>query len=142
MVELDQRFEFAQMMSAAERMSGRLGETVQLAVRFEAVVDDDAPFEAFGHLAALVAGAVEREGLGGRGMQPLRPAADAQAGLVEATHTRGADERANPASDRASAAARRRGHSATLAAQSPRAPMRSASASAVRSSEINCCAWR
>jgi hypothetical protein len=29
-------------------------------------------------------------------MQPLRPPADAQAGLVEAAHARGAEERADP----------------------------------------------
>ena len=45
------------MMGVAERMGERSGEgsgeTVQLAVGLEAVVDDDAPFEAFRHLAAL-----------------------------------------------------------------------------------------
>lgn len=33
-------------------------------------------------------------------MQPLRPPADAQAGLVEAAHARGAEERADPLRDR------------------------------------------
>ena len=90
------------MMGVAERMDRRLRRRPELGVGFEAVVDDDAPFEAFGHRAAPVAGAVEREGLGGDGMQPLRCAADAQAvrRVVEAAHARGAHERADPLRDR------------------------------------------
>jgi len=73
------------------------------------------------------------------GMQRLRLDADAQARLVEAAHARGADEGADLLGDRRK---RRRVRSATLAAQRPSAPVRSASASAVRSSGINCRAWR
>ena len=103
-------------------------------------MDDDAPFEAFGHFAALVAGAVEGEGRGGRGMQPLRFAADPQAADVSSRQrTRPARTSAAIRSTTgASAPARRRVHSATLAAQRPGAPKRSPSASAVRSSGISC----
>ena len=63
-------------------------------------MDDDAAFEAFRHRATLGAGAVKGEGFGGRRMQPLRLAADAQARLVEAAHARGADEGADLLGDR------------------------------------------
>ena len=52
-------------------------------------MDDDAPFEAFGHCAALVTGVVEGKARRGGRMQPLRLAADAQAGFIEAAHARG-----------------------------------------------------
>ena len=86
-------------MGVAERMDRGLRRRPELAIGFEAVVDDDASFEAFGHLAALAGGAVEREGFGGDRMQPLRFSPDAQAGLVEAPHACGADERADPVRD-------------------------------------------
>lgn len=130
-------------MSVAEPMGWGRPRAVQIAVRLEAVVDDDATFEAFRHFAALVADAVERQGLGGRRMQPSRLGADAKAGLVEAAYARGPRTSAPIRSATgASAAARRRDHCATLAAQRLFAPIRSASASAVRSSGIRCCTWR
>ena len=46
-------------MGVAERMDGGPGGAVQIAIGLEAVVDDDAPFRAFRHRAAFVAGAVE-----------------------------------------------------------------------------------
>jgi hypothetical protein len=61
---------------------------VQIAIGLEALMDDDAAFEAFRHRATLGAGAVKCEGFGGGRMQPLRLAADSQARLVEAAHAR------------------------------------------------------
>ena len=56
-VERDDRLEFAQMVGVAERMGGGPVGAVQLAVGFETVMDDDAPFEAFRHRAAFGADA-------------------------------------------------------------------------------------
>ena len=140
--------EFAQVMGVAERMDRRLRRRPELGVGFEAVVDDDAPFEAFGHRAAPGAGAVEREGFGGDRMQPLRFAADPQAvlSIVEGSSRQRTRAAHTSAPIRfvtgASAPAFPRVHSATLAAQRLSAPISSASASAARASGIKCCAWR
>ena len=85
-VERNEGFEFAQVVSVAERMGPR--SAVQIAIGLETVIDDAAAFEAFRHRATLGAGAVKCEGFGGRRMQPLRLAADSQARLVEAAHAR------------------------------------------------------
>jgi hypothetical protein len=82
-VEFDESLEFAQVMGVAERMGGRPGRPVQIAVRFEAVMDDHAALEPLGHFAALVAGAIEGKRRSGHRMQPLRLAADPPSAFTE-----------------------------------------------------------
>ena len=50
------------------------------------VVNDDAAFEPFGHLAAFLGHTVQGQGRGRGGVQPLELAADAEAGFVEIAH--------------------------------------------------------
>ena len=57
----------------------------------EVVVDDNAAAQILGDRPAPFAGAVEGEGLARSGVQPLQPAGDAKAGLVDMAHLRLAD---------------------------------------------------
>ena len=92
-VEGDQRLQFAQVMGVAQRMRCAFHSA---GVRLEAVMHGDAPFELLRQIAAFGRDAIKGEPVGGDRMQPLRPAADAKAGLVEAAHRRRAGLRADP----------------------------------------------
>ena len=84
MIEFDQRLEFAQVMGVAERMT-----QIEVAIRLEAVMHDDAADQVSGNVAALRRHPIEGQRLGGDGVQPMAAACDTEAGLVEATHRRG-----------------------------------------------------
>ena len=93
--ELDQRHEFAQVMGVAERVA----EAFEPAVGLEPVVHDHAADQVFGDVAALWRHAIEGQGVGGDGVQPMAAACDAEAGLVEAAHRRGRSQRCDARED-------------------------------------------
>jgi hypothetical protein len=141
-VERDERLEFAQVMSVAERMGGRLRRAVQPAVGLEAVVNDDAPLRA---LPASRRVCRTRDKGSGSGWPPhaasgfcRRSAGRFRRGSAPA----GMNERRDPLDcprKRLRAAAR---PFRDAGSASPGAPKRSASVPAVRSSGISCWACR
>ena len=86
-LDFDQRLQFAQVVGVAKRMRHALHRIVGLPV----IVDDDAD-DIGQHLAALGASAIERQQGGAGDMQPLRLAADAEAGFVHMFDRRFGDE--------------------------------------------------
>ena len=82
-LDLNQRLEFTQVMRIAQRVQHAL----QGIIRPPVVMDDNAD-DVVRQAAPLGGDAVERQQHGRCDVQPLRPAADPKAGLVEVLHRR------------------------------------------------------
>ena len=76
---LDERLQFAQEKRVAEGVS----DLVHPAIGQEVIVDDDAPLQVPGDIAALFAGAIEGEKQARRRVQPMQLAGDPVARFVE-----------------------------------------------------------
>ena len=81
-VDVDQGFEFAQMMGVAQRVA----DGGQRVIGPEMIVDDDPAAKALGQFASFGRHPIRGQGHGRGGMEPLALAGDAKAGFVEMAH--------------------------------------------------------